>query len=472
MVRTHPMMILRFVKRYTFILLIPVARSLINFALYGTTGEFVLWELVSTCAIILLGVVRWIRYTLKTENEYVTVNTGLIFCVHSVVPLKSISGIYAERSLYSAIFGAVRVRIATEACGRKKSDFEFYLSASEANRLFFSVYGNEKVGYTSRSSLGQIILLSASSASALSGMLVAATVFNDAGKLFGDALHKGVIDTVSFFSAIAGRVVPPAAAIIAAALTAGFAISFLIMMLKHSTLIVRFDRFKLSITQGSIWHKRSCISRNSIRAYIFEQSPLMWIFRRCTLSVQAAGYGKRNESAAIIPVCKTKEMNQTAKIVGFGSLPELKLYQPKRVISRIVIVPAVVIVSLLAIILIATFFLPRYAHMIILISTFLAIIASYWLIMRLSCHYTGGISFDGKIRIRGYRRLTICDMCFERKYAEYVEVSNGPLDRRKHVNTVRTVINNCSAYSVCVKNLDRVKTIAEVSDSFGINIFD
>ena len=465
-------MILKFVKRYTFILLIPVARSLVNFALYGTTGGFVLWELVSAGAIITIGVVRWIRYTLKVEDDRVIINTGLIISVRSVLPLKSISGIYAERSLYSAIFGAVRIRVGTEACGRKKSDFEFYLSSSEANRLFLCVYGNEKVGYVSRSSIGQIILLSASSASALSGMLVAATVFNDAGKLFGDSLHKGVIDTVSFVSAIAGRIVPPAAAIIAAALTVGFAISFLIMMLKHSTLIVRFDRLKLNITQGSVWHKRSCISRSSIRAYIFEQSPLMWMFRRCSLSVQAAGYGKQNESTAIIPVCKTKEMNQTAKIVGFGGLPDLTMHQPKRVISRIVIVPAVVILSLLGLILIATFLLPRYAHMIILISAFLAIIASYWLIMRLSCHYTGGISFDEKIRIRGYKRLTICDVCFERKYAEYIEVSNGPLDRRKQVNTVRAVINNCSAYSVCVKNLDRVQTVSEVSKSFGINICD
>ena len=122
------MIVLRYIKRYIFVLLIPVVRSLLNFGTGGVISKLIFGELVLSIIIIAIAIIRWRQYNIVVHNGFLRVSYGFFIKRIAVIPLNKISGLYIYKNPYTTLFGAARVTIDTDAGYKKKSDFDFYFS--------------------------------------------------------------------------------------------------------------------------------------------------------------------------------------------------------------------------------------------------------------------------------------------------------------------------------------------------------
>ena len=90
-IKTHPLMIFKFTRRYIFILLLPLVRSLFNYGTTGVLSKLVVTELILSALIIIVSVFRWICFTLTLHADCMVVDFGLFVRRHAVIPLSKVS---------------------------------------------------------------------------------------------------------------------------------------------------------------------------------------------------------------------------------------------------------------------------------------------------------------------------------------------------------------------------------------------
>lgn len=174
--RLHPLNILKFIRKLLFILLLPLLRSALNYGLSDTLSTLVTLE--SALAVILLayGVLRWARAQVTVDEKMLSIRSGLFFRRTAQVPISSVTCVYVERDPLLTLFGAVKVAVDTNAGNFKRTDFEFYLGRKRVSEFCGMLRAVTPRNRIYLCNLRQIALMSLSSASALSGLLVAAGI--------------------------------------------------------------------------------------------------------------------------------------------------------------------------------------------------------------------------------------------------------------------------------------------------------
>lgn len=469
---THPLMILSFVRRLIFVLLLPVVRGILNYGLSGTLSNLLIWETVLAVVILIISFARWRRFKLSADDEFFYVDSGVLFTREAQVRLSRISCVYIERQPFTSIFGAVKVSIDTDAGGVKESDFTFFVSSKQVDPLCAALKTVTPKNRIYLCSTGQIALMSISNASALSGLLVAATVINNAGKLVGDVLEKRLFETLDYVTAITSRIIPPAATAVAAVLALGFCVSFTLTLFKHLTFVVRCNKNGFVIEQGLIWHKRSFVPRSCIGVSVVTMPPLLHIFRRCSLRVVASGYGKNNgENSVLFPVEKRSDAARSMRVLGIGdssAARPLTLKIPKRAMWRAVFMPILWFVLIAAASVLGCVFFVSLTSLILILAVFLAIIDTYWLYMKIYHTRHGGASLSDGVRVYGFAAITLNNSYFERSKVDHFIITEGPYDRINRMCTLRVTMRGEKGYTARTTNLDKPETDAEVHAVYGV----
>ena len=447
---THPLMILSFVRRLIFVLLLPVVRGILNYGLSGTLSNLLIWETVLAVVILIISFARWRRFKLSADDEFFYVDSGVLFTREAQVRLSRISCVYIERQPFTSIFGAVKVSIDTDAGGVKESDFTFFVSSKQVDPLCAALKTVTPKNRIYLCSTGQIALMSISNASALSGLLVAATVINNAGKLVGDVLEKRLFETLDYVTAITSRIIPPAATAVAAVLALGFCVSFTLTLFKHLTFV-----------------PRSCIGVS-----VVTMPPLLHIFRRCSLRVVASGYGKNNgENSVLFPVEKRSDAARSMRVLGIGdssAARPLTLKIPKRAMGRAVFMPILWFVLIAAASVLGCVFFVSLTSLILILAVFLAIIDAYWLYMKIYHTRHGGASLSDGVRVYGFAAITLNNSYFERSKVDHFIITEGPYDRINRMCTLRVTMRGEKGYTARTTNLDKPETYAEVKAVYGV----
>ena len=264
-------MVLRYIKRYILVLLLPVIRSLLNFGTGGVISKLILGELVLSIIIIAIAVIRWKQYRIVVYNGYLRVSHGIFIKKIAVIPLNKISGLYVYKSPFYSMFGAARVTIDTDAGYKKKSDFDFYFSTKNLPYLTVAVSPCHKGIRKYNCTVWQSFALAVSNASALTGVLVFATAINYAGKIFDEnVVNDTIINTITLYTAIMNKFLPPATSFVALVIFIGFAISFLLTLLKYLRFSIRKSDEGISVEQGLLIRKNSYINQKEIAAKSIE----------------------------------------------------------------------------------------------------------------------------------------------------------------------------------------------------------
>lgn len=467
----HPLTILKFVRKLLFVLLLPLLRSLLNYGIQGTLSTLVTWETALAVALFGYGVLRWARFRVRIDRGVLELHTGLFFRRTVRVPLSKVTCVYVESDPLLTLVNAVKVSIDTNSGEYKNTDFEFYFPRSRVDALCTALHTVTPRNRIYLCTTGQIALMSLSSASALSGLLVAAGIVNKSGKILGDALEKRLVETINVVTALTSKIIPPAATILAAVLVVGSCISFLMTLMKHLSFVVRCNKHGILIEQGWFRHKQSYIRRDAIGVGVISMPPLLHLFRRCSLCIHASGYGVNNgERSILFPVEKARDAEHSMHILGVDLCKgdRLTLRIPRRAMSRALFMPTACLLALMAAVILSAHFLPDWYPIFLPIGIFIGIINLYWIYLRISHTRHGGAELRRGVRVYGYRGMTLTDARFKKGCVDSIIVTEGPFDRAQGLCTLRAVLQGEKAYCARTPNLDKAEVMREIGDRFEV----
>ncbi len=467
---THPLAIISSVRRLAFILLVPILRGLLNFGASGILSATVKWELALIAALGVLGFLRWRKCRIVVSGEIFCMHSGVFINRSAVIKLTKITCVAVERQPLIDVFGAVKVTVSTDAGRGNRAKLKFYLSHKRANALCTAIGAQVPKNRIYLCSAAHIVLMSLSNASALSGLLIAASVVENLGRLLGNALEERLLETITLVNALTNRLVPPAASILAAALVIGFFVSFLLTLLKHSSFVVRSSSTTLAVEQGIIWRKRSVINQRAVLAAIITAPPLLRIFGCCSLRLVASGFGNGNgEKSVVFPVEKISRARRSMQTLGIRSCcHDITLKVPRRAIRRAVFVPTVILICIIGGVVLAQLFESQLAQLASVVGVCAAVVDLYWLALRLYHSRHGGAHLSGDVRVLGYKALTMTDGYFDLERIESIKVSEGPFDRRHGFCSLRVTALGKQAASVKTVNLDKRQVLNELNRLYDV----
>ena len=305
--RIHPVMLFSRLKKFLFLLLLPVATGMIRFFLTGQFPNILLTELALLLALLCYSFLEWKSCRLQTEERGIFICKGFLFRRQAELPRREITSVTLRRSPIDQLCGASSIRFDTEAGGKKRADFELYLWKRDAERLLRELSGEEKRSGTA--TLPETLFTAFSASRATTGLLLAAPVVKMLGSLAGRAFTDRLYHAFQFAAARAADYIPQAASAAAVLLLAGWSVSFLI-------LCVRYARFRVArtgqgylVTRGIFTRRSIFIRGEKVSAVLCTQSFLMRLLGLEEVQICTAGYGKeKGETTVLLPVMRRRKM--------------------------------------------------------------------------------------------------------------------------------------------------------------------
>lgn len=305
--RAHPLMIFETIKPFLLILIIPVIRGTVQYIRNGEIEKILGFETVVFCAVVVYAICRWLTFRLICGEKTVTVRDGIFLIRRAVIPVSGLSSVQSEQSPLDYIFRSVTFRINTEAGSRRKTDYSFKLSRTNAHKVSELLYG-EKIGEPIRFSPIKIAILSVATSSALGGLLVGVPILNATARLAG----LGVTEVMEQINAVSNKFetyFPPIVNTATFILLCSFGVSFIYSFFKYLKFRIFLNDDRIEVRSGLFVMTRTSFKKSSVNNIKIEQTPIMLFFRRYALKVNVGGYGEaKSESQVLVPCGKYKEL--------------------------------------------------------------------------------------------------------------------------------------------------------------------
>lgn len=470
-IRPHPITILKFLSSYLFILILPVVRGILNLRNNTGLSRFFVLELILLVAIIAIAVAKWHRFRLYVSDNYIRYTKGLFFRIEATIPKSKISSLFLEKKpLLWFIKGAV-LRFDTEAGRPSKNDFEMTVHIRDINLLakLLPFKGHNYKHYHAPTL--KIIIMALANTSTTTGLLIAAPIVNNAGKLLGRSLSD-IWVTISSVSSALEFIIPPIASTISIIILVGFMVSFLATVFK----CVPFDLYikgdLITSVSGLISKRRTSFKREAVNNLIIIKSPIMRLLRHSTVKVNVAGYGKRKgEIAVFIPAANRSEL--AGLIEDF--LPSMvtkpvELRPPSRSLRRFLTLPLI----LFLIVPVASIVLSKYFANFKDFVEFLAFVALimlgvFWDI-RLKKYVQGGIAFGQHIAVLSSKKFSIVELRCKFEKVGIIRITQTPFDRSRDLCKIKLTIRSESADSISVAHLDHSQLKHALKNNYNIVI--
>lgn len=325
--RAHPVMIIEYIWRFMYLLIIPLARGVA----VAIEGNFAAWlagawlDILVLCAIIALAVAQWRLLTYSRCEDGFYVNQGIFMRSTSYVLQKNIDTLAVTRPFYLRPFRAVRLRADTKAGSFKKADIKVTLRGRDADAIFadreafFVPKGSETREY--RASGLHIAAISAMLSNSIAGVVFFGTFISHAGTLLGERLEEVVFNTLKSLAKLLALSVPPVAVTISCLLLLGWLFGFLLNFFIYKSLCVRRGGGLLTITGGLFTTREYSVAVDAINYADIRQGALTKLMGYYSIFVNAVGYGKeKDDVTAVIPVAKSGTFLRALSLL----LPEFK----------------------------------------------------------------------------------------------------------------------------------------------------
>ena len=468
--KAHPLMIFRFIKPLIFVAVIPLVRALIQYLAQGSISGLLGLESAALGIITVVAVAQWRSISVTVCDGTVSISRGVIIKSSAQIELKKLSSVSFKENPIDKISGAVTVCINTEAGRIGKPDFNIKLYTRDAVRLSEYIYGNG--GRTAICvSPVKIAAMAAMTSSAVTGLIIGVPILNQAAGLFGVALSEILIKDIKSMGEKMNVYFPTALRTVTGVLLGGYLISALILFVKNLFFRVFVSGNRLEIRSGVFVRRRSLFLRSSVNNVCIEQTPLMRIFHRFSMSASVGGYGdERGERAVIAPCGKRGEMRrQFLLFFPFLSADGILIKPPrgKRLKQRFFFAPAVASASVMIISSTAMAIFPMFYQVIFFLSAVAASVICYYCNLCVYNYRFGKIRFGENISARASKGFGIREIYCEKGRVGEIKLIRYPADRRYGTCKVKITVRSESANSVRVRNVDFEKTKNAIYRCFG-----
>ena len=345
--RAHPAIILRYLKRYASLLLIPLLRALLD---YGSGAAVILAanELVLAAAILAVAVVKWrfARLDISGKNTPCILRfaRGLALREETTISLAKPYTVQVEYSPIAWAMGGVWLRIYSDSrppgAGTKKADIEIPLRrsalaellehlnlpplapaptgpASNTNAPAAKPLSGKNRLYTGRrhssipasriihKSRGRDTLLTALfTSSGLTGLLLTVPALGTAGKYLNSDFYGRFLDTAAALSERLTPIIGGAAALISGLFALGFLLSIFLHTVRLARLKVYCQGDVFTISSGLISRLYTIIPTAGIGSICSWRLPLSLNGRALT---RASATGFSGSNSILLPAERPKK---------------------------------------------------------------------------------------------------------------------------------------------------------------------
>lgn len=472
-IRPHPLMLRRYLTKYSTLFLIPALQGILGFYSSGALSRAARTALFISLIWVTLSVLRYRRFRIRLFSHHAEITWGLFLRRHACIPYERVSCIFIKRSVMGLLFRAAQIRFETEAGSRRRADYQFVLRQRDTRLLIQRVYGGQQTSCVVRFPLRRVLLFCAMTSSAAAGLLTAAPLVNQAGKLLGEGFSRQLYGTINQAALLFGWLLPAAGGYLAAALLLGYLAAFFF-------LFSRYGGFRLRLTDDTVYASgglgggfTAVFQKSRIHAVVGEQGSLLRLIRSASVRVCVAGYGKsRGESALLIPCVQVRKLPAAVRAL----LPDFSFSDPQLRPSPKsgyrFLLPTLQLLSVTM--LLTIFFALRtdyFAGIYLFAGLLLTVFLSLRLWARYLCWKRGGVTLRGRIFAVFCRGLKILRMEMPPEYQGFLRVRQGPADRRYGTCTLHTAVRSERATGIYVPCLNAEEVRREILRQHGEDIF-
>jgi len=462
-IRPHKCIVLSFIYPYLSLLFIPVIRGILNYGKGVSLPGFLIGEAILALVVVVIAVLKWYRFHCFISEEAVTIKKGLFYRVEFNIPTEKIGLIALDKSPLLSFVGARGFKIYTESGKKTKAAVDIPIKISDANNVN-ALYKDETLEQIYHCHLGKIIIMSATVSSAATGLLIAAPIISQTGKLIGASLSEMILAEITKVSERLPSIIPRAASVISIVLMVGYLVSFINAFLHN----INFEIFKkndtLVIDAGVFPHRTIILDLKDIRAVSIIQNPVMQLLRHYTVKMSISAYGKtKNEVSVLLPAVTKREINQFLD----EFLPEWKNNDidnrpPASSIGRFIIPPVVLLLAAFPAQWILSRYYPQFSDLFLFLAYVLIGVSFIWGATEIRQFVRGGISFGDTITMISGRYLSLVELRVKHSDVEYFRILRYPQDYLSGLCRLKIAVRN--------KNGDRLNFISLNYKTFRKNL--
>lgn len=461
--KAHPIMILRLMKPYLFILILPLLRALIQYITNGEIDGLLSLELIAFGFVLIIAFLGWYSISITTNDRYITIRKGFLVKSCSVIEISRLSSISLKQGVIGYLFKCVDCAINTEAGRPQKSDFEIKMRADDAKRLFKNIYGHEKQEIVKFSTY-RIALLAATTSSAATGIIVGVPIINKASDLLGIAISDMLLNEINSVSSRFDNAFPPIVNTITLILLFAYLVSFLISFLKNVNFKLKSGEKGVEVQAGIIVRKRTVFKKSKVNNICFEQTPLMRLIKKYSMRASIGGYGdSKGERAIVVPVARHNELEQQLNRHYPFLKPDGDTLTPRKTIlnlNRFLYIPAIFALLIMAAGAVLALMFPYFDRLVLFLMLTALGIDLYYASVCYHNYKYGKLCVGRHLLASGSAGFTIRELYCSKNKIGVIKITQTPADRRFKTCKIKLTVRSENADSVKVKNID-IKAVKE-----------
>ncbi len=473
--KAHPIMIVRLMKPYLFVLILPLLRALIQYVTNGEIDGLLGLELIAFGFVVAIAVLGWLSISITACDQYITIKKGFLIKSCAVIEISRLSSISLKQSIIGYIFKSVDCAINTEAGRPQKSDFEIKMHTSDAKRLFKIVYGQEKQDIVKFSAY-RIALLAATTSTAATGIIVGVPIINKASDLVGVAISDMLLNEINRVSSRFDSVFPPIVNTATLILLFAYIVSFVVSFLKNVNFKLKSGKNSVEVQAGVLVRKRIMFKKSKVNNICFEQTPLMRMIKKHSMRASIGGYGdEKGEKAVVVPVAKHSELEQQLNKHFPYLEPDGDTLAPQRTIlnlNRFLYIPAIFALLIMAAGAALALIFPYFDRFVLFLTLIALGIDLYYTSICYHNYKYGKLCMGQHLLASGSVGFTIRELYCNKNKIGVIKITQTPADRRFKTCKVRLTVRSENADSVRVKNINIKSTKTLLSQAFKLNIYE
>ncbi len=469
--KAHPVMILRLMKPYLFVLIIPLIRALIQYITKGKINGLLTLEIVAFCFVVAIAVLQWRSISVSVCDEYVTVKKGFLIKSHAVIEISRISSVGLKQNVFDLMLQSVDCSVNTEAGTPKKSDFKFKMYINDAKRLFKLIYGEEERAVIKFSAY-RIALLAATTSSAATGIIVGVPIINKASDLVGIAISDMLLNEINNVSSRFNNIFPPIVNTITLILLIAYGVSFVFSFVKNINFKLKSGKESVEVQSGLVVRKRITFKKSKINNICFEQTPLMRLLKKYSMRASVGGYGdNKGDRAVVVPVATHKELEKHF-LKHFPSF-EVKEdgIKPLRTTlnrNRFLYIPAIVLLALMGAGASLVIIFPFFDRLALFLTAVAMCADLYYASVCYHDYKYGKLRVIDGVEASGSVGFTVRELYCPKNCVGIIKISQTPADRHFKTCKIKITVRSENADSVRVKNLETNKIKEMLWQQFNI----
>ena len=470
--KAHPIYIYKMLKRFVFVLILPVLKGAIQYILYRRISGVILLESIALAAIIALSVWRLLSFKVVLVSDNLIIEDGVILRKRAVIPIENISSIAITSHFVIGVFGAVNVSVNTESGIYGRKDFSFKMYKKDAAVFETMIYGSPsqvEIKFTP----GKIALLSATASASLTGLIVGVPVINRIGRLLNVGVDRILSDITELSKSIKSYF-PPIVNAITIVFIAVYGLSFLIALSRNMFFRTSTNSEKIEIKSGLYFKHKRIFKISAVKDVCIDQTPLMRAFKIFTMRVGIGGYGGENgEKSTIVPAMKKRKIKEI-----FSPLFPILAEKPDYVYCkkdnltrrRFLMLPNIYVLIILGVTALLIIFLPSFERLFLFAAIVSLCFVSYYGYISLINQKICGISIGKTVVAKGVSRFTVREMYTPADNIGLIKIMRTPVDIAKNTCRVTVQVRSESSDSVKVRFLPYDKIKEKINETYGINL--